>query len=227
MKVNWVDHLINFLSVILGVSLAFFISDYSLKSQLNEEYQFYIDSIIEEMEGDVETYEDYQIPDNRQKVEDMQKALTILVTGENIDSLAYYLGSGSTNVNNYSPQNLAYNSLQTAGKLDMISNLELRNDLMLYQALSLEVEYQGKYQLEFFMDKMITYYLENPDLMEDPSKLVGKTSFITLLSIYASFVENKVDKYEETMVAAKAILPKLKRELRQEFNEVTRNDSIQ
>ena len=66
-QINWSDHILNFLAVIIGVTLAFYVSDSADKSREKEELRLIVQSFIDELEEDRETYEDYQIPSNEEQ----------------------------------------------------------------------------------------------------------------------------------------------------------------
>lgn len=207
-QIDWIDHTLNFISVILGVSLAFFISDCSNRRSIELESKFIMISLLEEVRDDIETYEDYQIPDNQLKVDKLKEAITILTSGENKDSLTSTI-SNAFDINSYSPQNLTFNSILSSGKLDYINDLSLRKDLLYYQMNSKEVEYQGEIQFNFFMDKLIPWYLDNPETNENFNLLIGNKGFINLLSVYLSIVNNKLNKYKTILIEGKELEKKL------------------
>lgn len=208
LRSGWADHSLNFVSVILGVSLAFFVNDCSNKQKTRREMDFILVSLLNEIREDIETYETYQVPDNQEKVDQLYKILAILSSQANADSLSYYFET-SLHVNSYSPQNLTFSSIISSGKLEYIDNYDLRSALLLYQMNSKEVEMQGKIQYEFFMDQLVPWLIDHPEVVEKESLLLGNQGFITLLSIYASLVEGKLEKYKSILKDAKAIENKL------------------
>jgi len=60
--VNWKDHFINFISVILGVTLAFLINSIASSYKQQQEMKLIVLSILEEIQEDIAAYEEYQIP---------------------------------------------------------------------------------------------------------------------------------------------------------------------
>jgi hypothetical protein len=63
-QINWSDHILNFLAVIIGVTLAFYVSDNSDRKREKDELEKITRSFISELQDDRETYLEYQIPDN-------------------------------------------------------------------------------------------------------------------------------------------------------------------
>ena len=120
-SINWTDHILNFVSVIVGVSLAFIISSQSEQTKQENEFNRNISAILEELESDIYTYESYQIPDNKEKLVHMQQAIKMLASQSGSDSINAKLMSFFS-VNNYSPSNITINSIITSGKLDLLND---------------------------------------------------------------------------------------------------------
>ena len=61
-KYNWMNHFFNFLAVILGVYLAFYLSERSKINQERKESMILMNSLVNDLSDDIKTYESYQIP---------------------------------------------------------------------------------------------------------------------------------------------------------------------
>ena len=203
-KINWVDHILNFISVILGVSLAFYANDQAAKAKETKSLNFFIQAMYEELNEDVEIYRDYQIPDNTEKVTNLSRALELLNAQEENDSLDYLISS-ALQLNSYSPQNVAFNSILSSGKMDLIENLELRGMLLNYSLNSKEVEAQGEAQYEFLINRMIPWMIDNPKYYQRVDVKADNTGFVLILSIYLSINNNKLEKYGYVMEQADSI----------------------
>lgn len=208
-NINWSDHLLNFVSVIVGVSLAFVISNRSELSKQQSEFDQNIAAILEEVESDIETYETYQIPDNKAKLEQMNQAIQMIsdqVGGDSINAKLFVF----FDVNNYAPTNITINSLISSGRLDLMKDFKLKKNILFYQNLSLEMEAQGSFQVDFLTDRLMPWFIENGAyFMEGNNYIDGKdpeiASTLMMLSLYTSFVENKISKYEYALENAKAL----------------------
>jgi len=129
--VNWKDHFINFISVILGVTLAFLINSIASSYKQQQEMKLIVLSILEEIQEDIAAYEEYQIPYNKLIIEDIEKTLALIEENGNKDSLQFHF-SKAMDVNNYSPSNVTFNSMISSGKLDLLGNFYLRKNLYNY-----------------------------------------------------------------------------------------------
>ncbi len=210
-NINWVDHLFNFLAVILGVSLAFYANNWATKEKENESLNFFIQAMYEELNEDIDIYRDYQIPDNTEKVTNLSKALELLNKQEENDSIDYLISS-ALQMNSYSPQNVAFNSILSSGKMDLIENLELRGMLLRYSLNSKEVEAQGEAQYEFLINRIIPWMIDNPGYYQGVDVKVDNTGFILILSIYLSINNNKLEKYGLVLEQVDTIVSFLEKE---------------
>lgn len=214
-NINWSDHLLNFVSVILGVSLAFIISSRSELRKQQSEFDQNISAILEELESDIDTYESYQIPDNKAKLDQMKQAIQLIteqVGGDSINAKLFTF----FDVNNYSPANVTINSLISSGRLDLIADFDLKQDILLYQNIALEMKAQGDFQVDYLMDRVTPWFIENGEYFMDGNNYIDGNdeniaSALMLLSLYTSFVENKISKYEYTLENAKALKEVLER----------------
>lgn len=208
MKARWGDHIINFVSVILGVSLGFFISDIAERKKEQEELHFMMSALLEEIDEDLEIYEDYQIPDNQRQIEDLGRAIELLNTDVENDSLVALLSSGF-NINSYFPQNIAFNSIVSSGRLELIEDLQLRKLLLEYQLDSKEVEAQGDAQYKLLMDQLVPWVIEHPQYLQEIKRGDDHSGMVILLTLYTSIISNKTGKYQDIVEEAKEIRKRL------------------
>lgn len=193
-QINWIDHLLNVVAVIVGVSLAFFVSDRSEEAKRSREAEQIIASIIDDLDTDVEAYDDYQIPNNEQVLFAIKQVINIIQSEENIDSLGYYF-EVSIDINNYFPSNVTYNSMVSSGKMDLISDFEVRKKLSSYQMYSDEAAEMGKLQVSFLMDEIIPMMMYD-DAVSSSSNMKDWVKVGKVLQVYASIVNSKLKQYE-------------------------------
>lgn len=208
-KVVWIDHILNFFAVIVGVSLAFIISSKSEESKLEAEFNQNITAILQEVNSDIETFESYQIPDNRAKLVEMQEAIQLIASQTGGDSVNAKM-MAFFDVNNYAPTNITINSLITSGRLDLIDDFELKRKILFYHNLSEELIAQGDFQVEYLMDKITPWFIARSQYFMGDYNYVDdykgvNSDVLMIFSLYTSFVENKVGKYEYALETAKEL----------------------
>ena len=214
-QINWADHILNFLAVIIGVSLAFYISSSAEKNRKNLEVDAAKQSFIDELISDREVFVDYQIPGNEDQLEALQKIVEMSITGEvdSLDEKFDYL----LDINNYAVSSTTFNSLASSGKLSLIRDFELRKAIASYhQGTAEEAEYLGTVQTDFFMLQLIPWISKNTSVIDlNPRETIKNTEFVNLVVIYGSLIKNKVEQYH--LIVEKSIA--LEEALKESMNE--------
>jgi hypothetical protein len=205
MKNKFLNHFINFLSVILGVYLAFYVNDEAKSAEDRKEAMALMQSMREDLAADIKVYEQYQIPTNRAYLEGIDSLLALLMANEK-ERIQEAL-PGVFQVENYTPSNSTYNSMKSSGKMRLIDDLPLRKQLSdFYDGLALECEMKNELQAEYFMDEVVNWLTLHSDLME--MKLLSEKEMIVfrnILLIYQSVVSQKINNYEMIVEDAKKL----------------------
>lgn len=193
---NWLNHVLNFFAVILGVYLAFIINERAKISQDRKESAVLMKSLVNDLAEDIRRYEEYQLPVNVQHQQNTENLLNILLA----DSLEGVEEQLSTifQLENFSPTTSTYSSMKSSGKLSLIEDLALQKELTdFYEGMVIESEKKGDYQVEFFTNELLTWLTNNVDLVD--MKILNKDELIVLrnkLIIYGSLIDQKVKTYE-------------------------------
>ena len=215
-KSNYINHLLNFLAVILGVFLAFYISDKAEINQDKKESRMLLESLANEINNDIETYTNYQIPDNENHIENLDK-LIVALAEKNIEKINEQLPA-IFNLNNYRASASTYSSIKASGKLKLIENFDLRRSIsVFYEGVATESKIKGEFQVDFFKTELLPWAISNMDLMEmrlldDYDKIILKNKII----IYKSLILQKVDSYK--MIVEESVKLKAKIDSVLEFN---------
>jgi hypothetical protein len=215
-KFDWLNHLFNFLAVILGVYLAFLINERAKIKQDRKESTVLMHSLITDLKEDIRVYENYQIPENNEQQKHIGKVLELLLANE-LEGIGNQL-TEAIQVENFTPTTSTYSSMKSAGKLHLIEDLALQKALSdYYEGLVQESVRKGEFQVDFFTNELLTWLTTNIDLLD--MGLLKQDELIVLrnkLIIYASLIEQKVGAYQmnvddskklkqdiETIIAAK------------------------
>lgn len=196
-KYNLANHLFNFIAVILGVYLAFYMNEKAKEKQDRKESVVLMKSLVNDLSSDIETYETYQIPANRQIRENIEVLLSMLIA-DSLDDVDSRISS-ILDIENYAPSASTYSSMKSSGKLSLINDLTLQKSLSdYYEGMVVESQMKGEYQVEYFTNELLSWLTYNFDLMN--VKITDKEQVILLrnkLLIYESLVAQKVNAYEE------------------------------
>jgi hypothetical protein len=211
---NWRHHFLNFLAVILGVYLAFYINEKARISQEKKDSAQFIESLIADLTADIKTYESYQIPANKLQQEKIGKFLEKLVAN-NLDSFGVQVME-VFQVENFSPTSSTYASIKAAGKLKLINNLAIQKKLSdYYEGTVIESIKKGEFQVDFFTDELLSWMVQNVNLVN--MELLKKDELILLqnkLIVYESLIEQKIANYEMLVEESKTLQTNLEKLLK-------------
>lgn len=202
---NWVNHSINFIVVILGVYLAFYLNE---KSEINKEIKeskVLMNSLVTDISEDIKTYVQYQIPKNIQQKQSLDKLLNLLAKNNvvNIEKELLVVFQ----VENYTPTMSTYSSMKSSGKLKLINDLNLRKELNdYYEGFVVESIKKGEFQVEYFKNELLKWLTNNVDLMK--MKFLKNHKLIELrnkIIVYESLIEQKINSYKLVLENSKQL----------------------
>ena len=141
MKINWKDHLVNLIVVILGITIAFWLNNWAESSKAKKQERVYLESLLKDIKDDI-----YEIEYIKNYSESQISSINRLVSfsvGRPVpkDSIMNDIFKIQYSLS-FTPQNVTYESLTSSGKLDLIREFDMRN-----QMLELYNQYYGRMNL--------------------------------------------------------------------------------
>ena len=214
-QINWSDHILNFVAVIIGVSLAFYVNDSSERRQERRELKKILRSINDELEFDISIYEKGQIAKNKNQSLLLQEVVDMLSQGRQ-DSLTEKFIQ-SMNYNSYAPRNVTFNSILASGKLDLIEDFELRKRLTIYHEIRVaETDFWVKKQIDFAENRLVPWVMSNTNFVApDPDDLKNQ-EVINMLIVYKSLIDGKLRQYDRLVNEAELLKENLQKYLDEE-----------
>lgn len=208
-SIKWADHLFNFIAVILGVLIAFYIDAAAEARKEKKDRKLILQSFIEELKQDEHNFKSYQIPDNEQQSAGLLRLMEHLVSRQ-MDSIEVLLPV-ALGLNNSSPNNSTYLAVVSSGKINLIENVRTKKAITsYYDALTVEAQYRGEAQLNFFNDELIPWLMDHTDLLNlNAEDVAGRTDFVNRLLIYQSLIENKMEHYKVILKEAESLRKEL------------------
>ncbi len=194
-KINLINHFLNFVAVILGVLLAFYVNSCSETNKEKNELREIVISLVADLENDHKTYSEFQIPTNVKQSKELENLIADILSTENKTQEKL---SVSVEVENYSPISSTYLSINSSGKINLIDDLEVKKMLSnYYDILSEESIKKGEIQVNFFLNEILPWMMENTDLLDIKSEeLIGQKKLANRLILYRTLIENKTDQYK-------------------------------
>jgi len=194
-RYEWVNHLLSFISVILGVYLAFYLNEKAAVNKEIKEGQLLMNSLIIDLSEDIEVYEDYQIPENTQQYRNIDTLIELLLKDSLVDIEEKFILVFQ--VENYTPTTSTYNSMKSSGNLNLIDDLVLQKELTdFYEGAVSESIRKGEFQADYFTSELLGWLTNNVDLRD--MKLLDEANLIALpnkLIVYQSLIDQKINSY--------------------------------
>ncbi|MAP55836.1 DUF6090 family protein [Altibacter sp.] len=199
-KIDWLNHLLEFIVVIVGILIAFQLNTCSEEKKEQRLIDRHVENVLQEARF------------NRQNIEQTIKASERL--SENIDSLIAMIGSKGDvrsinglglrvlSYNNSYYKKTAYNTMVTSGDIRFFENLELRDAIIsLYEYYSW-AEGIDKASLDNYSNYYYPYVAEHFDLIggtpQDLSVYENK-SYLNILATYNYMMKNRIRKQKEIL----------------------------
>jgi hypothetical protein len=205
-KYHWLNHILNFIAVILGVYLAFYLNERAEIRLENKESEVLLNSVLNDLSADIKVYNDYQIPVNKAQLQDTEILINMLWK-DSLDGVSDQI-SKVMQLDNYAPAASTYNSMKSSGKLSLIKDLKLQKMLTgFYDGLVSETIRKSEYQVDFFSEHLVTWLIEDYDMLED--KILDEDALVGLrnkLMFYQMIIDQKVGSYEMIVEEASELI---------------------
>ena len=204
-KFNWQSPLLNFLAVILGVYLAFYINENAKEKEAKQESLMWLKSVQNDIKGDIRTYENYQIPINQQHAANIDSLLQLLSEAD-MSSVTSLLPQ-VFQVENFGPTTSTYNSMKASGKIGLITDQALQKSIAdYYENMAMESVEKGQFQVDYFTDELLTWMtyhidLETMQVISEKELMVFKNKLI----LYGSTIQQKVKSYQNLVKESKEL----------------------
>ncbi len=208
-KINWLDHFINLIVVIVGITIAYSLNNYNEAKKSKELQDVYIESMIADIDKDISELDSLVISDQQDSV----LFSRIMVSNKQP------LSKDSTNIavaslarlNSFYSRNITYESVKSSGKFELLS-LKLRIDIIeFYHKAYEQIEEIESYYKMSFDNQIIPFLIEDAFSGNDGLNIskLNSDKFRTILGVHFSYLSQKIAAYKE----GKRLALKLKEEL--------------
>lgn len=205
-KYHWLNHILNFIAVILGVYLAFYLNERAEIRLEKKESEVLLNSVLNDLSSDIRVYTEYQIPTNKAQLEDTE-LLIYMIWKDSLDGVSEQI-SKVIQLENYAPSASTYSSMKSSGKLSLIKDLKLQKMLTrFYDVLVNETIRKSEFQVDFFTEELVTWLITDYDMLED--RIIDNDNLVILrnkLMFYQMIIDQKVSSYEMIVEEANELI---------------------
>lgn len=214
-KINWTNHFIELLVVVIGITIAFMLENWRQNSAYDELEQKYLNSLKSDLMSDK------QLLDSTVSYVEKQNSIlgefvAEIRTGNVIKQKAEEMIPQVLISHGFAPKQATYQSITNSGNLDIINDYKLLESLASYynsyDELSIKEKILYDYQLKF----VLPFVYENVDFLS--GEIVDKSAingfeFKNIVTGYYTLVGQNLEVYRNYKEANKELLEKIEQHL--------------
>ena len=198
--INWKDHLVNLIVVILGITIAFYLEGYGESKTESKLEEKYISNLRKDLENDLELLDTLIVVN-----ENILRSLIRISEGStgkavSEDSVTTYLFSFLYNPR-FTPQRTTYESLKSSGSIGLINDFELRTRLIeLYEQYYRGADQYDQAIEEHIRDFLKPYFIHSVDFENDGtvnSNFMKSSEFRNIIFTYRYLFRDKSTFYKK------------------------------
>ncbi|MEO0733016.1 MAG: hypothetical protein AAFZ52_09285 [Bacteroidota bacterium] len=207
-KGNWKNHILNFVGVILGVLLAFYVNNSAEKRKQRATFEQIAFSLIEDLTVDLRVYDEL-IPAN----EEQSAEIEILVNAILADDTDQEQATATLDAKNYVPTNSTYLSTKLNSVITQLDDVDLKKQLSSYYELALTESVElGELQLHFFLNEITPWLIEHTNLFDlEVEDIKGDMKLANMLVFYNTLIKSKIAQYKEMRASADLLKSNLRK----------------
>lgn len=213
-SIQWRDHLINFIVVVVGVTLAFYLSNRKASSDQRALELSSLRSIVSDLESDIA---DLKGSTDTLKVmkDQLEQAVNTIMSGQSLENPGQSIGVLYVQLP-FIPNDNTYQSLLTSGKLDVIEDFEIRKQITdlyhsHYQTIKIIDELSSAQK-----NTLVFPYLMNVNPLDLKSVDVKEPAFINANLFTLYYLTQKLDYDKKALEKAIALKGSIERKLNEE-----------
>ncbi len=201
-KISWLDHFINLIVVIAGISVAYTLNNWNESRKVSELQGTYIQSMVDDLDFDIAELDSLTIADE-QNLMIFQRVMRVISEPLSEDSSAFAL-SRIASMTTFDSRNITYESIKSSGKFELL-DLELRINIIEFYHHGYErIEEIESYYKNNFDNQIIPLILQSSleDHIFDSEgnkrgySLFTSEKFRTIMALHISFLTQKIQAYK-------------------------------
>lgn len=212
-KINWPDHLVNLIVVIVGITIAFYLESWKEKQADKRLETKYLTNLTDDLQQDKE-YLDTLILINKEHLRILENLAKASINQPySKDSLTYFVQAIQYSLP-FTPQMTTYESMKFSGRVETIQDFDLRNRIVeLY-----EQYYRGMKQYDDAVSTHVTNYVQpysiknmvytGPDSMRDD--FLNDNQFRNMIFPYQQLALARLNFYVKVRQELQGILDELR-----------------
>lgn len=197
-RIDWLNHSLEFIVVIIGILIAFQLNQCSTDSQNNKTINTHLDQIKEETAFNKNSLS-RSIKHSESNISKLDSTLLLISEQKDFDKINYF-SLDLLNIGGAYIRKNAYQSLIESGDIRFMKNFKEKQKIIDLYEYYKWVESYDEIAIKLFHSDFYPYLKSNFDFhnanVQDKEVYLSKT-FVNALSVYKRTSENKVQKYKD------------------------------
>ncbi len=194
--------ILEILIVIIGITIAFWVNNWGEEKKERKLEMEFLRSLDQELASDSSAFH-YQITNNQNNLKYLNQFIRLCREKDYRNDSAQWLVGHFLNRNNWVINSNTYDMLKSGGKLDIISDFELRSEISAFFHIRVLQTSKLLDIIQEFMDRQMDPYLtENSDYhisLKPDLAFIEDRTFQNLLVQWRDLTEVKLNTYEEVI----------------------------
>lgn len=204
-KVNWPDHIVNLIVVITGITIAFWLNNWSEANKENRLQKTYLEFMSSDLSADLQELDSLIIKDSLRREAFHKLMFTVNeLTQDSLNWAVMQMGS----INIFDGQNTTFESLKSSGKFELMDfNLRLKIIEYYHKGYSRLKEVESYYKLSFDT-QIIPYLIREMDMSLGSinRESLLRNEFKVILGIHMGLLDQKIKACKDNLSKGRELL---------------------
>lgn len=213
-SINWKDHLVNLIVVITGISIAFWLNNWSQASKEKNLQRTYKEFMLSDLEQDLQELDSLIFEDSINSLFYRQMLFNFKSLSE--DSINQAVTRLAT-LNTFAGHNVTFESLKSSGKFELV-DFELRLGILEYyhQGYTAMNEVEEYYKMNFD-NSIIPFLMGKIDISNGGMQVnsLDSKEFKIMLRLHLGLLQQKLDISRNNRKGARQLMHELNENLKQ------------
>lgn len=212
-KIAWVNHLIELVVVIIGVTIAFSLNNWNESRKTRSLETKYLQSMRTELETDIELMSSL-LDTSRYYLRMNNKLLGIMYRRDYENDSSFWYVMSLYSYSEFIPTDNTFESLKASGSFEIIRDFELKKDITtLYNQYYERIALIDGFHREHSMNRISPYVNENVRFSGRPqlinTEFMRENYFVNMAHASQYLLTSKIDSYDSALVHANTLKSKL------------------
>ena len=207
-KINWKNHLIELVVVVIGITIAFMLENWRQESAVREMEEKYIQSFKDDLQHDATTLDSIATA-VQNKIYLLQTFISDLKEGNLKRVNAEKVISDMLSNHSFFPKQAVYESIKNSGGMNIISDYEVKEAIVAYYSLNDDLRLKEEVFFDYLQTFVFPFVYRNLDFLSGKiinGPVVTSREFSNIVAGYYTLVRQNFEMYNNYKSANQKLL---------------------